>query len=114
MTDFTLAAERYCPPAASNFTATGTNSETPTLTDTTDRGLLFSYGSSPAAGDNWRYALKNKPTSTDYDIVARIMSSPLGFSYFQPGLIISDGTKLVYLGYHNGSNAPLLWCIQRW
>lgn len=115
MTGILLAQDRYVPPLATVFGTTfGTNSENPTLTDTTDRGLLFAFGSSPGAGDNHRYVTKAKPTASNYDIIARFMVSPLGFNFFQPGLYLSDGTKHIFFGTHTGSSAPLLWSLQWW
>lgn len=99
MSGITLAKYRYVPPVAADFgTLIGTNSENPTLTDTADRGLSFAFGSNAASGDNLRQALKAKPTATDYDIIARLQGTPLGYNYYSYGLVVSDGTKFVNFG----------------
>lgn len=112
-TGITLAHSRFVPPAAANFTAVGTNSETPTLTDDAQRGLVFAYGSSPAGGDNVRYAYKAPPASSNYDVIARFRASPLGFSFYIYGFVVSDGTKAVTLGCTSGGNG-YRFAIDKW
>lgn len=99
MTAIVLKYPRYVPPTASQFgTAVGTNSESPTLADNADRGLTFAYGSTPATGDNVRYVAKTKPTASNYDIIARLRASPLGFDNYSYGLVLTDGTKIILFG----------------
>src|SRR5574337_1229407 len=114
MAGITLAHTRFYPPAASNFTATGTNSETPSLTDDTNKGLVFGFGSSPAAGDNLRVALKTAPASSNYDVIARIRATAIGFDYYFFGLCVSDGTKLVSFGQGQGPDNGYRFQIDKW
>jgi hypothetical protein len=106
---------RYKPPLASQFaTINGTNSQSPTATDTTGRGLVIAFGTSPAAGDNVRTILKPKTTlTTTYSIIARIATSATGMSAASVGLALWDGTKIVTWGPGNtASNTPGMRLLQ--
>lgn len=114
-TGITLAHTRFYPPSASSFpTIVGTNSENPTLTDDTHRGLNFAFGSSPATGDNVRHAVKTAPASSNYDIIARFRATPNGFDYTISGFVISDGTKLITFGITAGEGNGYRFAIDKW
>ena len=96
MTDILMDRYRYAPPGKASFNSltVSTNSESPTATDTSGRGLLVQFGVNPAAGDNLRGFFKAANSATAQSVIARFDFPTWGLAnYFGGGLAFSDGTK---------------------
>lgn len=105
-----LARYRYAPPLVSQFShATyGTNSENPTISDTSDRGLAFKYGVSPAGGNNCRAKTKLLNAATNQSIIARFEFPPVLYNFNGAGLVFTDGTKFIVFGIGSDGNIQVL------
>ena len=96
MTGIVMDRYRYVPPLAAQFsTIVGTNSENPTLTDTTGRGLNIAFGTNPASGDNVRGAFKSLNAASSQTIIARFEWMEYGWDFAGAGLAFTDGTKII-------------------
>jgi len=96
MTGIVMDRYRYVPPLASQFpTIIGTNSENPTVTDTTGRGLNIAFGTNPASGDNVRGCFKSLNAATTQSIIARFEFMAYGWEFTLAGLGFYDGTKVI-------------------
>lgn len=100
-----IAAQRYAPPTTSSFTTVvGTNSENPSVSDTSDRGLNVTFGVSPGGGNNVRFVGKNINAASNQSIIARLELPILVPQFYGAGLAFYDGTKLITFGVaaHSG------------
>jgi hypothetical protein len=115
MSGIILDRDRYVPPLASQFaTRVLTNAQNPTVTDTSDRGMVIDFGTSPAAGNNVRAVLKAKTVlTTTYSIIARVRTTAMVFNNLTSGLCLYDGTKLVTFG-HSDSSSVTGFNIDKW
>lgn len=116
MSNFTLARYRYCPPLASQFpTIVGTNSENPTIMNTTGRGLHMDFGNNPSGTYSIRGCFKNINAASSQSIIARFEFPGWGWNTMCSGLAVTDGTKYVTHGINwnaNGSKAAIYQVLQ--
>lgn len=110
------ARTRYAPPLASQFAALtiGTNSENPTITDTSDRGLQVAFGISPASGDNVRGIFKNLNAATNQSIIARFEFAPNFPNFISNGLSFTDGTKIITFGMGAAGGSVAQFFVTEW
>lgn len=109
-----LARQRYFPPLKSAFTTiVSTNSESPTITDTSDRGLNIAFGVNPVSGNNVRGCFKALNAASNQSIIARFEPTPVFFGVTDCGLAFTDGTKFISFG-PGDNNGPGQLVIYEW